>query len=181
MLKKFGEKDAVSDRGGEEDEVEWYPCPSEVEIGGAMYPIKDIEISTEGQIRHSITEGLILGRPRMGRYGMNYRYLISLARLGTMKTDKHMYVSRLIAMTVPIKKEFDYGSETYDEDIHKEVHHLNGIGHDDHPQNLAWVSGEENKWISGYLTYQDNRWRCDGKNFRTPAVFEDDSSEDDSD
>ena len=82
-------------------------------------------------------------------------------------------------MTVPIKEEFDDDSETYDEDIHNEVHHLNGIAHDNHPQNLAWVSGAENRWISSYLTYRDQRWRCDGKNVITP-VFEDDS-EDDSD
>ena len=183
MLIKFGEQGAVSDRGGEEDDVEWYSCPSKVEIGGEMYPIKDIECSTEGKIRHRITEGEILPTPMMTRKtGMTYRYVIKLSRLGTIEknsTCKRISVSRLLALTVPIKEEFDDDSETYDEDIHDQVHHLNGLSHDNHPQNLAWVSGEENKWISGYLTYQDNRWRCDGKNVITP-VFEDDS-EDDSD
>ena len=178
MLIKFGEQGAESDRSGE---VEWYSCPPEVEVGGEMHPIKDIECSTEGKMRHRITKGEILGVPNMSNStGMSYRYRISLARLGTMKRGpKYMQVSRLIAMTVPIKNEFDDDSELYDADIHDQVHHLNGLAHDNHPQNLAWVSREENKWIHSYLTYKELCWRCDGTNVLTP-VFENDS-EDDSD
>ena len=180
MLIKFGEQGAESDRSGE---VEWYSCPPEVEVGGEMHPIKDIECSTEGKMRHRITEGEILGLPRIAhKSGMVYRYVIALNRLGTIEKNHHnhiMSVSRLIAMTVPIKKEFDDDSELYDADIHDQVHHLNGLAHDNHPQNLAWVSREENKWIHSYLTYKELCWRCDGTNVLT-SVFENDS-EDDSD
>ena len=163
-LLKYARKDyknkykKIIERINEEEEI-WYYIPRKIKIGEIFCYPKNIECSSKGRIRNSHTHGIILPTAVWGGSSNFYRFTISLSKLGAVGHQKtQMLVSRLLALTVDIKKGFNNPSELYDE-----VHHLNGNCNDDHPENLAWVSHEENLWVER-CTYRRVRvWRCDGE------------------